>query len=325
MCIAIDVGYSCVKGVSDSSRVIIPSVNAPYRELSLGDLSKNGVGHIVKLRYLDGNTAEYFIGHLALREGQTTSFTMDREKHRHPNHDVLVLAAAKLLGAGIGTTLVAGLPVAYYRTQKTELQKHLERLHAEVSVNNGSIGRVSFSSVLIYPQGAGALLTAPDLPSMGLVLLVDVGYKTTDYITAEVAGGQVKPVSTLCGSIETGVYNMHDYLAQEFQVITGSPLTTLRAGDIIKNQGKVFYYGKEIDLTDTLKKAHANVARVIADQVQTILGERFAFLHKIYLAGGGVEALPALRQFFPSAHILPDPQWANALGFYKYVKQLKSL
>ncbi|MDA8334239.1 MAG: hypothetical protein M0Z41_04460, partial [Peptococcaceae bacterium] len=80
------------------------------------------------------------------------TFTLDREKHLHPNHDVLILTAARLLGANPGASLVVGLPVAYYRRQKENLIRHLESLHAKVSVNSGSEGRVSFGRVVAYPH-----------------------------------------------------------------------------------------------------------------------------------------------------------------------------
>ncbi|MCL6479613.1 MAG: ParM/StbA family protein [Peptococcaceae bacterium] len=323
--IAIDVGYGFTKALSVSSKVLIPSVVSAYRDLVLSDISRNGTGHAVQIRRLDGSVSRHFVGDLALREGHVASFTLEREKHRHPNHDILLLTAARLLGAGSGATLVAGLPIAYYKTQKEDLKKHLESLHAEVSVNGGAFERVSFGKVIIYPQGAGALFTMTGLPENGLVLLVDVGQKTTDYITAEVSGGRVKPVSSLCGSVETGVYAVYEALAQEFQARTGAPLASIRAAEIVSNNGVIYYFGKEMDFSNSLKKIRTEVAQSIADQVQAALGDRFAFLRNVYLAGGGAEALPQLSSMFPFAQSLPDPQWANARGFLAYVQSLKAM
>ncbi|NPV73330.1 MAG: ParM/StbA family protein [Pelotomaculum sp.] len=325
MQIAIDVGYSCVKAVTQDGRVIIPSVVSSHRELILADLSRNGTGHIVEIRKQDGTTGRYFVGELALREGHAASFTLDREKHRHPNHDILVYTAARILEAGMNATLAAGLPVAYYRAQREELRRHLEGLQAEVSVNGGNAETVSFRKVIVYPQGAGALLTAPNLPASGLVLLVDPGQKTTEYVTAEVAGGLVKPVSSLCGSIELGVHTVHEAVAAEFQARTGAPLAAVRVPEVIAGDGRTCYYGKEIDLSRALEKARADVALAIADQVQSALGDRYAFVRRIYLAGGGALALPSLAEMFPGAQILPEPQWANATGFLKVLSDISQV
>lgn len=265
------------------------------------------------------------VGDLALREGYAASFTLDKEKHRHPNHDVLVLAAARRLGAGLDTTLVAGLPVAYYRAQREELKKHLEGIEAEVSVDGGEEEKISFGKVIIYPQGAGALLTATDPPDSGLVLLIDPGQKTTDYVTAKVVDETVRPVSSLCGSIELGVHDVHEAVAAAFQVRTGAPLAAVRMAEVVANDGRLCYYGKNIDLQSELEKARADVALAIADQVQLALGDHFAFMHKIYLAGGGAMAFPMLSELFPTAQILPDPQWANAVGFLKVVSGKKEI
>jgi plasmid segregation protein ParM len=317
MSIAIDIGYSHVKSISGGKRVIIPSVVAPFRELSLVDLSESGSGYVVEICRVDGTTRKYFVGEMALQEGHGASFAMDREKHHHPNHDILALTAARVLNVVPGTEVVAGLPVAYYRTQKEALKKHLEGLHADVSVNGNKMQRISFGRAVIYPQGAGALVTAPNLPRAGIVLLVDIGQKTTDYVTAEVAGGVAKPVSSLCGSVETGVQAIYEILAQEFQARTGMPLAAVRIPEIINQNSRITYYGKEIDFSGVINQACSDIARTISDQVKAALGDRFAFIKNVYLAGGGAGMLNSITSLFPEAQILPEPQWANAAGFLK--------
>ncbi|MBO8128925.1 MAG: ParM/StbA family protein [Peptococcaceae bacterium] len=322
MQIAIDVGYSHTKAVTTDKRVLIPSVVAPYRELALADLRGNDTGHIVTIRRVDGTTSRHFVGELAVQEGRGATFTLDRDKHRHPNHDVLILTAARLLGAGPGAILVAGLPVAYYASQKEDLRRHLEALHAEVSVDGSMPSRVSFGRVIVYPQGAGAMLAAPDLPDSGLVLLVDVGYKTTDYVTAEIVGGMARPVSSLCGSVEIGIFAVHEALAAGYQAATGAPLPAVRIPEIMANGGKTYHYGRELDLSDVLGKARADTARAIADQVRAAMGDRMAAVRKVLLAGGGAEELPLLRKLLLDASvvdIIPEPLWANASGFLKLI------
>ncbi|MTI82662.1 MAG: ParM/StbA family protein [Firmicutes bacterium] len=320
MHIAMDIGYSHVKSITTSNRVIIPSVVAPFRKLSLVDLSsQSDSGHVVEIRRVDGTTSKYFVGEMALREGHGASFSLDREKHRHPNHDILALAAARVLNTGPGAMVVAGLPVAYYRTQREELKNHLEGLHAEVSVNGNKLKRISFGKAVVYPQGAGALFMAPDLPQNGMVLLVDIGQKTTDYVTAEVAEGNVKPVSSLCGSVETGVQAIYEIVAQEFLSSTGMPLAAIRVPEIISQSGRITYYGKERDFSGVINQARTDIALAISDQVKAALGDRLAFIKKVYLAGGGAEMLRSMTSLFPEAYVLPEPQWANAAGFLKVV------
>jgi plasmid segregation protein ParM len=317
--LSVDVGYSHVKAVSTSGkRALFPSVVAPARELTLADLSRNGIGHRVEIQNLAGEIKKFFVGELAIREGgQAATFTMEREKHTHPNHDVLLLAAARLLDAGAGVTLVAGLPVAYYRVQRQELEKHLMSLHASVSVDGLPFTRVSFGKVIVYPQAAGALLTAPDLPGSGLVCILDVGYKTSDYVTAEIANGQARPVSSLCGSVEAGVHDAESMVAAAYQAKTGAPANPARLAEILRS-GRAYFRGREIDLSSEAAEARRAVAQAIADRVLAELGDRADEISRFYLAGGGAEALPELLDFLPGVVVkLYEAQWANAQGFLK--------
>jgi len=315
--IAIDVGYSHVKAITEEGRIIIPSVVAPARELPLAEFAQK-TGYSVTIQKNSG-IQKYFVGELAIKEGQGATFTTDREKYKHPNHDILILTAARLLGMEPDATLVAGLPIAYYKAQKDELKEHLEKLEAEVSTGNGEPKKISFGKVIIYPQGAGALLRAPLLSSSGTVLLVDVGQKTTDFVTAEIVNGVVRPVASLCGSIETGVGNVLDGIATEFQSLTGSPISHVRVIEIARGNGIFYFNGKEVDFRSTIQKVKDDVARSIFDQVQASLGERFSFLSRIYLAGGGAQAMPSLCNYFPGSIILPEAQWANAQGYLSIV------
>ncbi|MEW5899819.1 MAG: ParM/StbA family protein, partial [Bacillota bacterium] len=304
--ISIDLGYGYTKGVSEKKKVIFPSVVAPARDLVLADLSQNGIGHQVEIRTLSGRTKKYFIGELAIREGgQVATFTLERQKHMHPNHDVLILAAARLLGAKAGATLVTGLPVAYYRTQKDELARHLMGLHADVSMDGSPFTRISYGKVVVYPQGAGALLTAPELPPSGLVCLVDVGYKTTDFVTAEIRDSQARPVSSLCGSIETGVYYAEAIAGNSYQAKTGAPANPARLPEILQ-VGRFAFRGAEVDFRREAAAAREAVARTIADQVLTSLGNRADEIARFYLAGGGAEALPELVELLPGVVKLPE-------------------
>jgi len=130
-------------------------------------------------------------------------------------------------------------------------------------------------------------------------------------------GGVAKPVSSLCGSVETGVQAIYEILAQEFQARTGMPLAAVRIPEIINQNSRITYYGKEIDFSGVINQACSDIARTISDQVKAALGDRFAFIKNVYLAGGGAGMLNSITSLFPEAQILPEPQWANAAGFLK--------
>ena len=295
----------------------MPSIIAPYRELPLYDFSKNGTGYVAEIRNVNGSVSKYFVGDLAIREGRSAAtFTMDREKHLHQNHDILLLTTAKLLGALSSSKIVVGLPVAYFREQKDDLVQHIERLHGEVAINGSGFQRISFDKVKAYPQAAGALLTIDNLPTRGVVLVVDIGQKTTDFVGAEVSKGIARPVSSLCDSIEIGVHDIYDAIAAEFRTITGAPIDPTMVAGIFRTNAACFR-GKDLDFTEFIRKARRQTARGIADRVLSYLGDRADFIKRIYIAGGGAMAMPELLDIFPASEILPDSRWANARGFLK--------
>ncbi|WP_243175199.1 hypothetical protein [Desulfofundulus sp. TPOSR] len=159
-------------------------------------------------------------------------------------------------------------------------------------------------------------MTASDLPENSLICLVDVGFKTTDYVLAKVAGGMVGPEGG--GSVEYGVFQMYETVAAAFGSETGAPLD-MNVAAAVAAQGRVTFRGRELDLTASVKAARVNTARAIADRVLAALGQKGDFVAKFYLAGGGAVALPELTDMFPAAEVLPDPQWANAEGFLRVV------
>ncbi|MEW5953369.1 MAG: ParM/StbA family protein [Bacillota bacterium] len=332
--LAVDVGYGYTKAISTSGRrVIFPSVIAPAWDLPLSNMVKEKVGYNVSIRRSHNDQEEvWFVGDLALREGQEVQYTLDRVKHAHPSHDVLLLTAAALTTIptrvntpdGItGPTLVVGLPVDCYRDteHRNSLRKHLENLKATVSVDGSEPARVNFrpGNVMVYPQGAGALLTADNLPEEGIVALIDVGYKTTDCVAVELGGGNQKLMQAMCTSCNKGIIALLEAVTEEFHEHTKAQLPLRYAIDALRTS-RVWYRGEKVDLSGTISKARREVSRAIADQVLAKWGERADFVRGVYLSGGGALELTELPQMFPATKILDDAQWSNAIGFLEVGK-----
>jgi plasmid segregation protein ParM len=55
--------------------------------------------------------------------------------------------------------LVVGLPLSFYRGQKETLRERLSTLSAWVSVDGKERKYISFNNVMVFPQGAGALVS----------------------------------------------------------------------------------------------------------------------------------------------------------------------
>lgn len=320
---AVDVGYGYVKAVSAAgTKACFPSAVAPAPD-DLG-LNTGPAFYRVRVRYLDGRTEERLVGEAALRSSAAVA-TLSREKPAGL-HDLLLLTACALVGAG-GTgpfpgqaDVAVGLPLAYYKAQKDALRDRLLGLAAWVSVDGGGELYVSFGRVLVLPQGAGAVAAYPELlPDSGLVGVVDVGMYTTDYLLLEKLPGQPNPRPLLeaCGSVEAGVHLVLKAVAREFQTKTGAPLPPEMWEQAVQARA-VFFGGRSVDLSQAVDKALSDASQAVAQRVLAAWGNRAGFVRATLLVGGGSLLLREhLARSLPGAVAVPDPLFANALGFLR--------
>ncbi|RDV81789.1 ParM/StbA family protein [Ammonifex thiophilus] len=329
MKVAVDIGYGFTKAVSSSGgKVCFPSAVAPVPlDLLAGALGRQGPGHRLRVRYLSGKVGERVVGEAALR-GTAAVTTLNREKPEDL-HDWCLLAAVYLAGGGGAgqfpepVDLAVGLPLAYYRSQRDALRERLLRLRAWVSVDGGEERCVSFSRVLVLPQGAGAVAAFPDLlPPSGLVGVVDVGEYTTDYLVLEARGrGEFVPLLRACGSAEVGAHLVREAVAAAYLEKTGATLPRNLVAAAVR-EGRAPFRGKEVDLSAEVELALRDAARAVAQAVLSAWKELADALSATVLAGGGSLLLGrSLFPSFPGARLLPDPVFANALGFLRALGQ----
>jgi plasmid segregation protein ParM len=312
--IAIDVGYGDTKAISeDGRRVIYPSVWAPARDLID---TTNGDGYVVDVTLLqNGRRSTNFVGELALRESKTVSFTLDREKHLHPSHDILLLTAAALLAENDHgpITIGVGLPIDCYRSQADALVNHVRDIRATVKVNGQKPVEIYFDKVAAHLQGVTPLLCVKDKPANGFIALCDPGFKTTDYTVFEMSNGKPYLISDMSGSVNIGVSQANETISRRFMEITGGVLDSGLVRKLIRN-GKISYNGKEYNLGDTIAAASIHTARAITDKIMESWREMGKFIIMTYFIGG-VEMLPDLPGMMPVAKIIDEPRFANAKSF----------
>lgn len=171
MLVAVDCGRSFVKVRTESRTFMFPSkVSAwrkrNYRQELEGDLELQYQGR------------KWFVGKLAEREGEFTRQAMQETKAVEETL-LLTLTAIHLAGAQGTVDLVTGLPIGNYTEKERESVRKLLEGHHEVTVN-GQTRRFYVQRVYTTIEGGGAFFAAP---RSGLVRIVDVGAKTTNYVT----------------------------------------------------------------------------------------------------------------------------------------------
>lgn len=328
MLISVDIGYGFTKAVSDTGhRISFPSVVAPAHMDLFNGIFDNSIGHKVKVFTLD-DTQEKLVGELALNSTAAQNFVARHEKPADI-HDLLLLTAAYICGAGTFTAvndtennLVVGLPLSFYRGQKETLRERLSTLSAWVSVDGKERKYISFNNVMVFPQGAGALVSLGDtLPDSGMIGLIDIGTYTTDFMLFEIKNGMPVPMPDACGSVEAGLYLAQRTLAEEFECIVGAPLPQRmyqRTMESARDGKLISFKGRKMDLLPRWKHAQKEIAETISSQVMALWGDRTGFLDMTVFAGGGsIWFGEIIENAFSCPMYAKDGVFANAAGYMR--------
>ena len=329
-----DVGYGYTKVARGSRCWCFPSlVGGASGEQLTGLFSGGGAGQLSRLRVEIEGLGPFAVGELALNGSGDATRAFAQERWQHPSMRVLVDAAIALAlaggPAGGGLHLATGLPLAYWASGRRPFQEWARSLDDRVRLLADGIPsgwlRVTPQVVTVYPQAAGALYSAlfdasgrlrerGALGSGGLIGVIDVGWRTTDYLVLDLDQGlQVR--EDLSGTEELGTGLIDQALQRAFRQRTGAVLPPDRL-DFGRRRGEVTFAGRRVALGDARDEASSALAGTVADRVKAAWGAQGAFLSRLYLAGGGALALgEQLARAFPGATAVPDAQFANVHGF----------
>ncbi len=327
MRVAIDVGYGYCKAVGggvsagDSSgrRVIIPSTVGPARKarglaVAFGD-GRHRDGHDVTIT-VGGEDHAYMIGAAAGRRSWAT------EAAERSGYLPLALTAAALVGADGDTELLLGLPLAMWLRpeQRRALRGELRGVEARVAIDGRRERTITVSGVQVLPQGAGAFALALQTdPSLGErpVGLIDVGYRTTDYVAMRRVSGAVAPDESACGSIDLGAGRVFEAVRQALSDRSGVMLPEGAIEDAIANYGgRLAIRGQDYDAAALVDAEAAALATAVEEQMRRLWMDRLDLMGAVLLAGGGGDLLHRhLRHLHPRTRIVRDPIYANAAGY----------
>lgn len=323
--IAIDLGYGYTKAVSRyGPRVLFPSVvGRGFQRFSDQPLAREG-----RPQYeVRVGGQRYFVGDLALRECWDAVRAFDEDRARHFSTPVLLAAAASLVAGEARISLSTGLPLELYKSQKDDFKKAISSFDEYVEVT-GFVPkrRLTFEEVRVYPQACGAfysfILNANGEPSGegarlleegGLVGVVDIGYKTTDFVLMDLS--RLQPIKPMSGTLNVGMSDLYRDVQIALQEETGDVLDNLKVEEAV-NKGTLWLRGRRYSVAEHLSTAKSVLARTITDRLQSAWRDQTKYIRTVLLAGGGAAFLrDALRLDDTSLCVLPKPQFANALGF----------
>ena len=304
MLIGLDIGYGYTKFVShDHQRMILPSLVAPadMHTFSLG-LGDNG--HTVTV---DG--ADYVVGEGAVSRGFRFS-----EEYDGWWTSVRYKALIQYLKQFIPphSHVCSGLPLHVFNAVKAHEQ-------VQDVIRHG----LRASRVTLMPQGVGAFCAATTMDEslkLGRVGIVDIGGRTTELVTlcdgnflAHQSKGLVLGVSTLFqkAAVQLTTHTERTIDAYEFDWAFRQTKPIMIKGEPVS---------QEI-LTRVVQPLIAPFLDELFRDMTTLWGTGAPGLDRLVFCGGGAALLQEQLSAFRSHYtVMPDSQFANALGYLTYAR-----
>ena len=306
--VGLDVGRSAVKVAwrgkdGELKHVTIPSVAVPAMTISDKTASDQAAKETVTV---DGDV--YFIGETAIHEaGSLKVAGLHHRWSEMREFRALVQGAINLVIADVGRidSVITGLPPAIFREKQLQMRN--------------IVSACTEAEVKVYPEPNGVSMRysidekgrmIPDAKkNMGVIA---IGRFTTDSM-ALLNGRWVEEAAGSANGMSRAAIMVQKKLKDQ-----GYEVDYLDADDALW-KGAIQYYGKEIDVSATVKIAMRILSSEIFDAVSTKFGDNGRKLDKILVAGGGAELLfDGLAPYWPQAELIEDPRFAVAEGFRRF-------
>lgn len=317
--LAVDVGYGftkwCRRKNNSISQGIIPSIVVPELESDLNGISVDNM----KLRLIKTSSGQMRCGsdiHLITYQ-RGIGKTLSKEYPISDEYETLIKCAILESETKDIEKLVLGLPVA--------LMHLSEKLKTKFTgcIEIGDF-RHRVSEVLVLPQPLGSFVqfkyAKPELykqlnENSSSLLLVDVGFGTTDYIT--IADEQVLPRRS--GGTHIGMGEVLKFMAERIRAIySGDAIQDLELIDKKLRSGRPLFHNQHtIPYEELLGIANSfNFGPVIKSIEETIA--TFNDIGCVALTGGGAKYIePQFKKKYSQLNfqIMPENNFANTLGF----------
>lgn len=305
--VGIDAGHGWTKALAlNGSRALFPSLIclAPAT-VDLGTFGPQSTPIII-------NGQNFLVGEPARRHATPL---WGRDKAVDQDTAYLILVAAAQLGLSGPLRLATGLPLSWYGPQRRAFKAALQDFEARVTLPGRLTTRLWLESVVVLPQGVAAAgpILAQSQYVPGPYLIVDPGYRTTDYIIViKQLNGRLDFDPAAAGSLEIGCHTIGATLANQLTAQYQVPFQPAA----LETMDMVAVRGQRIDLRPLRTAAQQSVMRHLARALAEALDQQLDQVLGIIAVGGGsgmvADALPGVIQS-------PEAQWANAAGYLSSV------
>jgi plasmid segregation protein ParM len=254
------------------------------------------------------------------------------------NHVLIHHALIQLGLAGRNVSIATGLPVNDFyvagRTNTDLVARKIAALGAATLRNrNTSVTLAAIHGHTVYAEAiaafydlaidneGGEINEVMDQVDNGPIAIADIGGKTTDLAVVINGGRSIDAARS--GSANIGGLSLNhavdSALKQAFRIDSLTPKQVDRA----IATGVLRVFGTDRDCNEIVEHEKAVLAKQIVDELKRRVRDG-ADLEAIYFVGGGSRLLTAqLKDLYPHAVFVEDPQFANARGMWKAAKYLQ--
>lgn len=332
-----DLGYGQIKIVSgDQKEKFLSAVGTPVSNFGRSTAVVN------KQELLDGLSITldgqiYYVGRNAVVNTRNGRLTLRQNKADHEHNKVKFLTSLALLTDQYQEEaefdIVTGLPVLEFKNEAEALEKMMNNNGKPFvfDMNYGNVTvkkRIKINNVKIVSQGEGAfydfvldktgnIINSHAEIVSGTVMVVDIGYRTTDIVTME-NGRYIEPLSD---QLNKGVNTIHQEILRLIMERHGVK-KELRDLDQIVRTGFFYHNTQEYNVNDIINEAARPFAEDIVESLHTISNDQLGSVNHIIFTGGGTQIIYAfaleLLMNIVNSSIMEDSEFCNANGYYKY-------
>lgn len=206
--------------------------------------------------------------------------------------------------------LVVGLPISQYKGMKDKFAEEIMNYNNYEVTYNDFTFRPKIKDVSVFAQGAGVLFNTGVVDDEYIVF--DVGSYTINVVLIELINGI--PHIIKYDTWFDGILTLYEEIISETNRMFDLTLGVEYAEKII-TKGELYVRGDKVDLT--------YVKLIMKDYLERIFAKfktnyPYATTNILFCGGGSILLNNILLNEFSNSLVIPDSQFANAIGYYNF-------
>lgn len=345
MRVAVDIGFGFIKAVDENGKVVsFPSMITKRGDTTLSSfVGKSDPYSVIYWEVgedsnIKTNEKRLYVGDAAFTNGGIRKWKDKDQKLDTEDIKIFIsVALAALSNHNEPVDLCVGLPISYFNSKKEELENILTSIDARISISGiPYVYEIKINSVFIFPQGVGAYYAALfDLQGVpkniklvtSSVGVIDIGYRTVDYIVMGKGKHGIVLMDHLSGSLEEdGMNKAIKQIADNISADINREIGINKVEQAMLWFDNILEYrGQAYNLSNYIDSAYKDLSESIASKIKLKWGLEGDMLEHVIITGGGGNVLyPYLKSNFEHAALQDKSEYANAAGYLGAQMALKN-